>query len=95
VPRALATGVKTTSGIGLSFSDNLKPWTISTATLPVRRKDTGQVVQGHYSYQLNLVNFRPAAPLAAGTTYEVQVTSGIQDLAGNPVTPSTATFTTQ
>ena len=49
--------------------------------------------EGYYSYQLNIVNFRPSAPFAANTQYEVVVTSGIKDLAGNGAVASTATFT--
>jgi Bacterial Ig-like domain len=94
-PVAGATGVAVTSGVGLSFTDNLKPWTISSATLPVRIKSTGAVVPGYYSYQLNTVNFRPAADFARGTVYEVAVTGGVKDLAGNGATASAATFTTQ
>jgi hypothetical protein len=93
-PRSGVTGVKTTGGVGLSFTDNLKPWTISPATLPIRVKSTGALVPGYYSYQLNTVNFRPATPFAKGTVYEVVVTSGVKDLAGNGATASTATFTT-
>jgi hypothetical protein len=94
-PVAGATGVAVTSGVGLSFTDNLRPWTISSTTLPVRVKSTGAVVPGYYSYQLNTVNFRPAAPFAKSTAYEVAVTNGVKDLAGNGATASTATFTTQ
>jgi hypothetical protein len=93
-PRDGATGVRSTSGIGLSFTDNLAPWTISSATLPIRIKGTGTAIAGYYSYQLNTVNFRPAAPLLKGTTYEVVVTRGVKDLASNGAAASIASFTT-
>jgi hypothetical protein len=93
-PVAGATGVAVTSAIGLSFSDNLKPWTISKTTLPIRVKATQAVVDGYYSYQLNIVNFRPIQPFAPGTAYDMVVTSGVKDLAGNSAVASTATFTT-
>ena len=93
-PIAGATGVTTASAVGLSFTDNLKPWTISRANLPIRVKSTQAVVNGYYSYQLNIVNFRPAQPFAPGTVYEVVVKSGVKDLAGNGAVASTATFTT-
>jgi hypothetical protein len=73
-----ATGIKVTTGIGVSFSDNLKQWTIGRASLPVRRRGATAALAGHYSYQLNIVNFRPAAALDRGTTYEVVVTSGVR-----------------
>jgi hypothetical protein len=93
-PTAGATGVATTSAVGLSFTDNLKPWTINQTNLPIRVKNTQAVVNGYYSYQLNIVNFRPAQPFAPGTQYEVVVKSGVRDLAGNGAIASTATFTT-
>lgn len=93
MPANGATGVKVTAGIGLSFTDGLKPWTVSSATLPVRRKGAGTVV-GYYSYMLNIVNFRPAANLDPGTTYEVEVTSGVTDLAGNGAAGTVRSFQT-
>ena len=59
-PVAGAVGVAKTSGVGLSFTDNLKPWTINATNLPIRVKSTQAVVDGYYSYQLNIVNFRPS-----------------------------------
>ena len=93
-PVAGAVGVAKTSGVGLSFTDNLKQWTINSTNLPIRVKSTQAVVDGYYSYQLNIVNFRPSTPFAANTQYEVVVNSGIKDLAGNGAVASTATFTT-
>ena len=93
-PAAGANGVAKTSGVGLSFTDNLKPWTINSTNLPIRVKSPQAVVDGYYSYQLNVVNFRPSTPFAANTQYEVVVNSGIKDLAGNGAVASTATFTT-
>jgi hypothetical protein len=93
-PPAGASGVATTAAVGLSFTDNLKPWTIDETSLPVRVKATQAVVDGYYSYQLNIVNFRPVQPFAPGTEYEVVVRSAVKDLAGNGAVPSTASFTT-
>jgi hypothetical protein len=93
-PVAGATGVATTAAVGLSFSDNLKPWTVNRNSLTIRVKSTQAVVEGYYSYQLNTVNFRPVQPFAPGTEYEVLVKNAIKDLAGNGAVTSTATFTT-
>ena len=93
-PPAGATGVRITSGVGLSFTDNLRPWTISSSSVQVRVLGTSTAVPGYYSYMLNTVNFRPAAPFAKGTTYEVAVTSAVKDLAGNGAVASVASFTT-
>lgn len=94
-PVSGATGVKVTSGVGLSFTDNLKPWTINKNTVAVRVQGTTTAIAGYYSYQLNTVNFRPATPFASGTTYEVAVTKGVKDLSGNGAVASVGTFTTQ
>jgi hypothetical protein len=94
-PYAGATGVAVSTGVGLSFTDNLKPWTISTTSLPIRVQGSTTAVPGYYSYQLNTVNFRPASQFAASTIYEVVVTNKIQDLAGNGAVPSVATFRTK
>ena len=93
-PASGATGVKVTAGVGLSFSDNLKPWTINSTSLPIRVQGSSTPVAGYYSYQLNTVNFRPAADFAKNTVYEVAVTSSVKDLAGNGATASVATFQT-
>lgn len=88
-------GARVTTGIGLSFTDNLRPWTIDTTTLPIRRRGSATAIPGHYSYQLNIVNFRPAANLDRGTTYDVVVTSGIRDIVGNAATGRTGSFQTE
>lgn len=93
-PYAGATNVAVTAGVGLSFTDNLQPWTITTANLPVRIKGTPTPIAGYYSYQLNNVNFRPSVPFKPGTTYEVAVTARVKDLAGNAAIASVATFQT-
>jgi hypothetical protein len=90
-----ATGIKVTTGIGVSFNDNLKQWTIGGASLPVRRRGTTAALAGYYSYQLNIVNFRPAITLDRGTTYEVVVTSAVKDLADNGASASTGSFQTE
>ena len=94
-PAAGETAVSRDSGVGLSFSDNLKPWTINTTNLPIRKQGSTTPVTGYYSYQLNMVNFRPATRFEANTTYEVVVTSGVKDLAGNSATASVVTFRTK
>ena len=42
----------------------------------------------------NTVIVNPDADLAAGTTYQVVLTDGVKDLAGNKLVPTTWTFTT-
>ena len=66
MPRANATKVKVTSGIGFSFTDNLKQWTIDSTTLPVRRQGTTTALPGAYSYQFEHRQFPPLGSLGAG-----------------------------
>lgn len=95
MPRDGAANVRTTAGVGVSFTDGLKQWTVGETTLPIRRRGATSGVAGHYSYQLNIVNFRPAVPFDRGTTYEVEVTPGVKDLADNGASPATGSFQTE
>lgn len=94
MPPKGSSGVKVTTGVGLSFTDNLKHWTVGTGTLPIRRNGTSTPVAGYYSYQLNIVNFRPARTLDRGTTYNVVMNAGVQDLAGNGASGYSGSFQT-
>lgn len=63
---------------------------------PVTTSGVGAPVAGvviHTSYQV--VNFTPVQPLAADTTYEVQlVAGGVHDVAGNAIAPYSFRFST-
>jgi hypothetical protein len=93
-PRDGSTGVPVTSMIGLSFTDQLRMSTITSSNLTLRKQGTTTAIAGHFSYWLNLVNFAPASPLAAGTTYEIVVGTGLKDLAGNSAAAAVYDFTT-
>ncbi len=84
------------SRVGLTFTDELADQTLTTANITLRRQGTTDAVAGTLSYQMNMVNFTPAAPLLAGTTYEVVVrANGIADVSGNTSASNfTSTFTT-
>lgn len=80
-----ASNQKTTSRIGLTFTDEVLVHTLSNKTFLVRPLG-GQTLSGRYSSQTNIVNFSPDLPLQPNTTYEVIVPKGgIQDYVGNPV----------
>ena len=53
-------------------------------------------VDGQLSAQENIVNFSPLEPLAAGTTYVLEIPAGgVVDFAGNAIVePFSLTFTT-
>ena len=81
--------------VGLSFSDNLKPWTINKTTLPIRVKANQAVVDGYYSYQLNIVNFRPTPAVRARHNLRSASSPAVSRIwPGTAPSPSTATFIT-
>lgn len=95
VPKNGATGQASTSRVGLTFTDEIDSRTLGPSSVIVRPLG-GAAVAGRYSYQQNIVNFYPDAPLAAGTTYEIVVPAGgVKDWSGNAVTTAfRSTFTT-
>lgn len=84
----------TTSRIGVSITDNIDFTKVSTSTFRVRPVG-GSAIAGHFSWSRNHLNFTPAQPLAANTTYEIVIIeNGITDLVGNGIRPFTSTFST-
>ena len=78
------------------FSGAMNPATISTTTFtltgPAAAPVTGQVA---YNAAERAATFTPSANLALGTTYTATVTTGVQDLLGNPLAADFVwTFTT-
>ncbi|MBT1072404.1 Ig-like domain-containing protein [Pelotalea chapellei] len=68
------------------FSEPMDQLTITTATVKVTRSDTPLVsVPGTVTYTGTTVTFTPSANFAANTTYTSTITTGVKDLAGNPM----------
>ena len=79
-PAPDATGITVATPILVDFSEPIDPSTIDASTFQLRSGSTS--VPGSFEF-LNLdsrVIFRPAAHLDFGTTYEVTLTGGIQDV---------------
>ena len=95
-PKAGATGQSLSTRVGLTFTDELADNTLTTANITLRQQGTTTALAGTLSYQMNMVNFTPASPLVAGTTYEIVVrANGIADVSGNTSGSSfSSTFTT-
>ena len=98
-PVAGAIDVALSVTIGAAFSEAMDATTISSSTVHVR--DAASVaIAGSVSYDsvLQRAAFTPAAPLTAAATYTATVrggTSGVKDLAGNPLAADfTWSFTT-
>lgn len=73
------------SRIGVGLSDSILPESVNASTFIVRPVN-GNTLAGTYSVQLGIINFHPAQPLQAGTTYEVLLMAGgVKDYAGNGI----------
>jgi hypothetical protein len=81
-PLDLATNVATNSAVHATFSKDMDPLTISTATFTLTGTTpvTGTV---DYNATNRIATFTPLANLAVSTTYTATVTTGAKDLTGN------------
>lgn len=95
-PRDGSTQAGLLSRVGLSMSDSILIRSMDSSSFIVREQGSTQPIAGHYSGQGDIINFSPATPLQANTTYEVVVpVGGLEDWAGNSVdTAFLSTFTT-
>jgi hypothetical protein len=93
-PSGGAAGVPLNKQVAATFSEAMNPLTITTATVTLSATGSGPV-SGSVAYAGTTATFTPASPLAANTTYTMTVTTGVKDLAGNPLAGSVArSFTT-
>ena len=90
VPADLATNVSPSVVVSATFSEPMNPSTINTTTFTLRVTATGAAVPGVVAYNgaTNTATFTPSSTLAGNTTYTATVTTGAQDLAGNPLAAS-------
>ncbi|HYJ10267.1 MAG TPA: Ig-like domain-containing protein [Polyangiaceae bacterium] len=95
LPRDGETGLKTSSRIGLSFTDNLELATVHPGSVIVRPMG-GQPIEGSFGLYMTVLNFDPKEDLLPNTTYEVVVPQGgVKDLVGNGIAAEfKSTFTT-
>ena len=89
-----ATNVGLNTQIVLSFSKSINPTTITSNTVALFNGDTAL----GYSYTISLDNRTVVLnynnqTLPAGATITIELTSGIQDLSGNPLANTTSHFT--
>src|SRR5205807_2042654 len=94
-----ATGVPTTTTATATFSEALDPTTVSTSSF-LLQDPSNATVPATVSYDAgsHTATLVPSAPLAGGATYRATVkggSSGVKDLAGNPMAADvTWSFTT-
>ena len=92
LPISGGTRVSVTAPVTISFSEALDPTTVSAATFTLRPAQAGTLA---YDPATRTASFTPTPRLAPTTTYTAAVSTGVKDLAGNPlVAPVSWTFTT-
>ena len=94
VPTDLATGVLVTTTISATFSESIDPTTVDNTTFIVN--DGVDNVVGTISVVGSTATFTPSSNLANSTTYTATLTTGVTDLAANPLASDyTWSFTTR
>jgi hypothetical protein len=93
VPLNLATGVALNTKVSATFSEAMDPLTILPANFTLMQGVTS--VAGAVTYIGMVATFTPTSNLTASTLYTATVTTGVKDLAGNPMLVNYVwTFTT-
>jgi hypothetical protein len=90
-----ATSVPLSQVLTATFSEAMNPATVTAGTFVVA--STGGAITGTVSYNASnyVATFTPTTPLAYGTLYTATITTGAQDLAGQPLGSNYSwTFTT-
>jgi hypothetical protein len=74
----------------------MAPATITSANVILKNTATGAVIPATVSYAGNVATLTPSSPLSGGVQYTDSVTTGVTDLAGNPLAaPFTSRFTVE
>ena len=94
-----ATNVVVTAPVTVTFSEAMDSTTIVSPATNIKLNVTtgGAVVAGAVTYNAatHVATFTPTSPLIANTNYTATVTTGVKDLAGNPLAfNATFAFTT-
>ncbi|OGW38267.1 MAG: hypothetical protein A2Y97_04595 [Nitrospirae bacterium RBG_13_39_12] len=93
IPANNAAGVPVTSVITITFSETIDSSTFNSSTFTLGDGESN--VSGVITFDGSLVTFTPSDNLADSTTYTGMITTGVKDLAGNPMSANYSwTFTT-
>lgn len=86
-PSSGATGVSPTVNVLATFSESMRSGTITRSTVKLVRKGTTTPVTATVTYDpaLKRAKLDPSSSLRRGATYAATVTTGVKDLAGNPM----------
>ena len=87
-PASASTNIPVNATVNATFDEAMNPLTISTTTFLLAGPG-GTVISGTVAYDpINFIaTFTPSSNLVANTTYTATVTTGAQDLSGNPLGP--------
>ncbi|MGZ8537082.1 MAG: Ig-like domain-containing protein [Flavisolibacter sp.] len=80
-PANAATGVELNKKISAIFSEEMDPLTINNSTFIV--KQGTNVITGTFTYAGTTAVFSPTTALSSNTLYNVTITTGAKDVAGN------------
>jgi len=97
VPSNGVSNVATNTQVTVTFSEPMNPTTINSTNVQLTVTTGGAVVPATVTYNAatNAAVITPTSQLANGTSYTVRVTTGVRDVAGNPLAAQfTSTFTT-
>ncbi len=94
-PASGSVGVAVTRAVSATFSEPVKG--VSTSSFVLRSKATGAAVSATVSYDATARKavLRPSSVLAAGQSYVATASTAIRDSAGNALSATSWTFTTQ
>ena len=95
-PTCGAVGVAVNQAFSATFSEAMDPTTINTSTFTLTGPGA-TAVAGTVTYNAGsmIATFTPTANLAANTTFTATITTGVRDLAGNPLVANfVCSFTT-
>jgi hypothetical protein len=92
-PSNNATDVACTQIIGVRFSEQIDVRTLTGSNVVLSGSSSVEVTVGAAEQGL-LVFLVPTVPLSSGVRYTLSLSGDIRDTAGNPLTPSTSSFTT-
>jgi hypothetical protein len=86
-PANNATGQSTNFILTATFSEPMDPSSINSSTFTLRATASGAPVEGIVTYNAGsqTAGFNLTSPLAAATGYTATITTGVRDVAGNPL----------
>jgi hypothetical protein len=88
-----STGVPVNSQVVVALNEAIEPASVNSNAVAVSTGGVSVLGTTSLSPDHTLLTFVPVSPLAVSTPYTVNV-SGFTDVAGNPATPFTSSFTT-